>query len=316
MALALAAVVGASALGVVLVGRERGDRVEEARSALSFPGIEARAELSPRSALFGDTVTARIDVVLDRRRVEPDSVRVLATFSPWALVAEPERVRKDAGTTTHVGTTFVLRCLTSPCVPPNETAQLTLPPARVTYARPERGPATAGPIEIEWPTLVVHSRHVLGARDPGQAPSSPWQADVVSLPGVSYRVSPVLALTLLLVGAALLVALGSVLVYLGWPRRAPAPPLPEPEPEPESALSPLEQALVLLESPAQENGSADRRRALELLGDALAERGDRKLARSARRLAWSERVPDAEEASSLALRVRSALEEEAHAPPA
>jgi hypothetical protein len=312
IALALLAIVGASAVAVVLAGGGRGDGGGPAQPTQGSPGIEARGALSPRIALFGDTIVARVDVVLDRRRVDPGSVRVLATFSPWTLVGDPERVRNDGGMTTHVETTFVLRCLTSPCIPPNDTTQLTLPPARVTYAGPEGRPATAGPLEIEWPTIVVHSRLDSADLEGRRPASSPWQADVLSLPSVSYRIPPVLALALLFLGAALLVGVGSLLAYLGWPRRAPAPPPPEPEPVP--GLSPLEQALTLLESPAQENGAADRRRALELLGDALADRGDQKLARSARRLAWSEQVPDAEEASGLALRVRSALEEERDAP--
>jgi hypothetical protein len=84
---------------------------------------------------------------------------------------------------------------------------------------------------------------------------------------------------------------------------------PEPEPVPERVLSPLEQALALLDEAVRVNGAADQRRALELVAEELelAEWGDRDLARTARALAWSEDVPQVEETSALAARVRSVL---------
>ena len=76
-------------------------------------------------------------------------------------------------------------------------------------------------------------------------------------------------------------------------------------------LSPLEQALVLLEQSIRTNGAAAQRRALEQVAEQLelSDWGDAQLAREARVLAWSEDVPPVEETTSLAARVRSVLPE-------
>ena len=100
-----------------------------------------------------------------------------------------------------------------------------------------------------------------------------------------------------------------------WPGlRACSEPEPEPEPElpPAPPLSPLEQALILLEQSIRVDGAADQRRALELVAEELelADWGDRDLARTARALAWSEGVPPANETTRLAARVRTALPRE------
>lgn len=281
--------------------------VGAARAAEPLPAIEARGVLTPRIALFGDTITARIEVTLDRNRVDPDSVRISADFSPWVPVEDPEQTRRDGETTTYLQTSFVLRCATDPCVPRTQTAQLEFDPARVTHS----GSAS---IEVRWPVLVVHSRIVSADFQRRDANATPWQADVMSLPAVSYRVSPRLLLALLYAGGGLLALGGILLAYTALPRRAPAPP-PEPEEPPPPALTPLEQALALLEDPARANGSADQRRALELVAEELDAR-DAQLAQRARTLAWSQEAPAVGETSGLAARARAAFEEEESDAPA
>jgi len=305
--LALVGIVAASALAVLLVAWERGR--DDARAANpSLETIAAQGVLTPPTVLFGDTVRARVDVLLDRTRVDPDSVRVAAQFSPWEVVGEPVRIRRDAGSTTYVRTIFVLRCLTSPCVPPGQTAPLEFGPARVTYSDRAGGEERRESIRVAWPVLTVYSRFASASFDGRTGATTPWRADLSTMPGVSYRVAPDVALVALIAGALLLAIAGALLAVLAWPRRAPAPP-PEPEPEPEPVLSPLEQALALLEDTARADGAEDRRRALELVAEELAER-DADIARSARVLAWSEDAPATDETSGLAARVRSAIEEE------
>jgi NhaP-type Na+/H+ and K+/H+ antiporter len=69
-ALALAALAGIVALAVVLVGG--GSKApKKAARASSVPAVRAQAVVAPTSYLFGDTVNARVLVLLDRRRVEP-----------------------------------------------------------------------------------------------------------------------------------------------------------------------------------------------------------------------------------------------------
>lgn len=336
MGLALAAVTAVSALVVILVawpdgGEEPAGRVgtlpaaptsdpqappvtgEPSSSNETPPAITARSVIFPRILLFGDTVHAQVDFVLDPKRVDPDSVRLAAAFSPWAVVGEPERVQRDGGSLTHLTTTYVLRCLTSPCVPPGQTSQVEFDPARATYAAPGVDEARKS-LRVNWPVITVYSRFSAASFTGRAELATPWRADVLAMPAVSYRSAPGLVLALLVGGGLLLAIAGIALVYVAWPRRAPAPP-PEPAAPPPPLLSPLQQALQLLEDGARADGAEDRRRALELVAEVLDESGgDRDLAESARVLAWSEDAPEVEETTGLAILVRSALElEEAEA---
>jgi hypothetical protein len=269
------------------------------------PPPEVRTTLTPQILLFGDTLTARVDALVDKSRIDPDSVQVEMDFTPWELVGPAERVVKDAGSTALVRTTFVLRCLIGPCVPPRDTAPLDFDPVIVRYGE-------TGRLDVMWPRLVVHSRiadrgapvTTAGGGQRG-GPQFPWTADLLTLPSVSYRITPGILFPLLLALAAVLAILGGVLVYRAWPERKEAPePVVELPPEP--ALPPLVLALALLEQPPAENGTADRRRALELVADAL-EGEDARLARAARRLAWSEETPPVETTSGLASEARMVL---------
>ena len=159
--------------------------------------------------------------------------------------------------------------------------------------------------------LLVYSRFAAINFDAPDDQSAAWRADLSSLPAVTYRVAPGVLVVLLLGGAALAALAAAALAYVAWPRRAPPEPEPEPEPQPEPVLSPLEQALALLEESVRSDGAAEQRRALELVAEELelAEWGDRDLARTARALAWSEGVPPVDQTNRLAARVRSALPE-------
>lgn len=309
---ALAVVAGLSALVVVLFALDRGG-AGESPTAEDEPAIEARAVLSPRSVFFGDTVTALVEVTLDRNFVDPDSVRVQVDFSPWKPVANPERLRRDGKTTTYLRTTFVLRCLASFCTSTSDTAVEDFAQARVTYtAREGTGSSGRSSFPVPWPQLVVGSRYAASAAQSSGAPASRWRADLLSLPAVTYSVGPGLLFALLLAGGILLAIAGGAFAYLVMPRRAP-PRAPKAPPEP--VLTPLERALALLEDSARVDGAADQRRALELVAEGLVDRGDMKLAQTARALAWSEPVPGVEETSGLAARARSALGEELHEDP-
>ena len=271
-----------------------------------LPAIEATARIVPRTALFGDTISAIVDVTLDRERVDPASVRVAAEFTPWELVGPPERSRRDAGTATYLRTTYRIRCLTGACLPNADSTATDFEPARVTYSRTGKD-ASPRRLAVEWPLALVYSRFAVSIQEGSRGPASPWRADLVSMPAVSYRMAPGLMLAGLLAAAGLLAVTGVALAYAARPRRAPVVE-PEPEPVPEPVLGPLELALALLEDPVRANGAADQRRALELVAEELEERGEREIARTARTLAWSEDVPPVTETTGLAARVREAIE--------
>ena len=305
---ALTATVFFGALAVVLIAWSREDDSEGA-SPVESPDIEARGSLSPRVALFGDTISARVDVTLDRSLYDAESVRVGTTFAPWEIVGEPKRARRDVGSTTHLGTTFVLRCLTDACTPVRAASPLDFIPARVTYRELGGESARRRTIEVAWPQLVAYSRIIPAESEVGSSGSTiSWRADVVSLPGISYRAAPGMVLALLLAGGIGLAVAGVVLAYLAWPRRAPAPP-PEPIPEPLPSLTPLEQALVLLGESARADGAGEQRRALELVSEELEKWGDADLAGAARMLAWSPDVPGLEHTTAFAARVRAELDQ-------
>jgi hypothetical protein len=258
--------------------------------------------------MFGDTVRASVEIELDPSRVDEDSVEVATDFAPWATVARPERTRREIDGTTLLRTVFTIRCVTGPCLPSGATTALTMPPARVSYERlsGEEG-ARRTTVTAAWPLLVVYSRFTALQLDAQAATSS--QADLVSLPAVSFRAPPAAFVTAFGALAALLTAVGAALLYAAWPKRQPAPP-PEPEPEPEPSLTPLEQALALLEESARVEGASEQRRALELVAEELEVWGDDELAGAAKVLAWSAGTPRVEQTAELAARVRAELEQE------
>jgi len=269
--------------------------------------LVADATLEPRVVLFGDTVRARVDVTLDRRRVDPGSVKVRAAFKEWRPVGAAKVVRRDAGSTTHLRVTYLLRCLKSNCPPERDLRPFEFVPAKIGFQERNGRPPRARTIRAEWPRLVVNTR--IGPGDLTASPN-PYRADLVTVPDPSYRASPSRLLGLLAAGALLLAGVGGLLVYLGWPRRRIEAAI-VPEPAPEFLLTPLEQALELLEDAARANGAADQRRSLELVAEVLAQRGDEDgLAPAARELAWSPVPPPAEASRGLAVRVRARLDEE------
>jgi hypothetical protein len=301
IALALAAAAGALLVVLALALRSTSD--DPTASAQSDP-ISATGELAPRIVVFGDTLTAAVDVVVDRNVVDPDGVTVAWDPDPWKPAGRPHVERSDSGPTTLLRTTWELRCLTVPCVPVRETEVVELEPARVRYAAGEDGGTRRLSFEVPWPPLVVHTR--IRGSDPLQddALAAPWRADTVSLPAASFRASPALVIALLILGGMLFLAAAAVVAYRALPEREPPP---EPEPAPAPVVPALEQALALLESPSSTNGAQDRRRALELVAEEVERWGDGDLAQSLRTLAWSESSPEGEETRAVAARLREEL---------
>jgi hypothetical protein len=303
----VAALVGGLAAVLVLT---RGEDAALEPPPPDVAEIEAETSLSSRTAFFGDTVLAHVDVLLDKTRVDPESVRVAADFVPFEAIGRPQRSRRDAGDSAHVRITFVLRCLSGACVPAADSEQVDFLPTRVSFAAPsEQEEVDESSLTVDWPAIVVYPRFTPELTE--DATTQSWRADLLTLPSVSYRRAPGLVAALLLTSAALLVFAGGGLAYLAWPKRLPEPPPapPPPPPEPVEVVSPLEVALALLEQSIRTDGAADQRRALELVAEELEleDWGDRDLARTARALAWSEEVPPIEETTRLAARVRSAL---------
>lgn len=278
-------------------------------------GIQAYADLDTYKVHFGDTITAKVEVTVDRSRVDPDSIRVTTDFTPWEPVGRPDVVRRDGHSTTYLETRYTLRCLESFCLTPEEESAQSFPQARITYT-----PAGGGDqqtMRVAWPDVLVTARYAPPSASQSSSPAdTQWRANLLSLPQATYRIGPWALVALLLLLAALLAA-AAVLIVLRTRPKAPATPVAA------SAavsggpgISPLEYALALLEDPTRVNGSGDQRRALELVADGLVVHGDGALGRIARALAWSRPVPRIEETSGLARKARAVFgrREEADAP--
>ena len=130
-----AALLALAAVAVVIVLLLRGQSEEQSVSDEATPPVAVDLTLSPRILGFGDTLTATVSATVDRRRVDPDSVRVRQKFSPWESIVPLQRTREDSDTTSLIRTTYVMRCMIGPCVPPRDTYQYEFDPAVVSYRR-------------------------------------------------------------------------------------------------------------------------------------------------------------------------------------
>lgn len=260
--------------------------------------VTAEGRFEPVTHSFGDTVIARVDVVVDSRSVQPDSIRVDADFAPYETVG-PERVQRiDAGATSVVRFSYPLRCLREGCDPDGASGVIELETGRVMYRfRGQPGDA----IEVlDWPPVQVTGRV-------GDAAVTDilWQADETALVAPSYRNDPVKTAAVLFVAALLLAALGAWLAWRFWrPRRAPAMD----DIATASPVSPLERALDSARSASLNGDSALRRRALERVARELAAVGLYDLASDASVLAWGAGGSSGDDVDDLARRTLTALD--------
>ena len=74
--------------------------------------LKAYASLTPPVHLFGDPVTASIAVVADTRWVDPERLRVTASFRPYQPIHTPTMLRLHTGRFEQITWTWKLRCLT------------------------------------------------------------------------------------------------------------------------------------------------------------------------------------------------------------
>jgi hypothetical protein len=265
---AIALIAGAALLAAALV-RARDPQLPTVAS------VEAHASLPSAHVRFGDTVPVRVDVLVPRRSVSPESVRLDATFSPYRVIGRVAPRRTDDGPTTLLRYELSLECLRAECLPERDGSPFLLPPALVRYQSPSGAP---GRLLVSWPELAVDTQ--LGALDAAQLK---WRDGANPPPAFDYRVPPRL-LALLLAALAFAAALGSVRLLL--PRVAAALP----HGRTEDRRSVLERALAAVRYAARGEDTGERRRSLDLLARELGT-GRRHEAPTAQRLAWSSAVP-------------------------
>lgn len=298
LAVAALAVAAGAVVLVIVVGH--GGRAPATLALPTGKALAASGSLTPAAHLFGDTVTARVEAIVDARRLDPARVRLDASFGPYRPVRRIRRLREDLGATTRLRFVVDLHCVTESCLPkPGALKKTQFPPARVRYVG--RGAAVA-PVSVQWPAVTSQSRldpFVLQARDPRLPPL--WRVNAAPIGGPRYSVGPGSAFWLLVFVAALLVGAAALALrpYLPQPalpfRRA-------------ARLGPLERALGAVES-ARSRGPEEERKALELLAEELRRSGEGDLAWTASSLAWAPGSPELEPTDALAVDVRRVIEE-------
>jgi len=240
--------------------------------------IQGATQLSRSGVLFGDRVRASVQVIVDRKRIDPSRVGFTTHFAPFVHIALPHVARDDSGRLTRLVYSADLICLTNLCLSKAnpEPVHVQFPPTQVFFTD---NAGRRRVLVLPWQATTIGRRTTvqdLNGADPFEQPS--WRATTDPLP-VSYAHSPRTLRLILFLAAGLLFALGlfalARFVLTGKLRLR--------------ALTPLERAVVLVErAPAE---SPEKRKALELLSHELARSGEPDLAIVAKQLAWAEPTP-------------------------
>ena len=242
--------------------------------------IVGTALLAPEQHLFGDPVDARVELIVDTERVDPDSVEIGANFEPYTQLRPVEVSRSEDGSITKLRYDYVLGCLAARCLPTG-TGRVELGGVAVNYLR--RGESEPDAATVEWVPIKA-----AGRIDPNELEQAALRSDLRDLPPPSYSVSP-RTVELIALVLALLCALGAVVLIL---RLLPLDRLA-------TRLgarfldkrSSLEQALALVRESSESGSPEEERRALERLAVELRRARNPELAENASRLAWSSGQP-------------------------
>jgi hypothetical protein len=242
--------------------------------------ITGTALIEPEQHLFGDAVRARLELVMDRNRVDPNSVEVGANFEPYRELRPVERSREDSGPITMLRYDYLIACLTARCLPTGG-GRVEFGGVAIEYRRPgDQVPQTGS---VEWPPL-----RAAGRIDPNRLEQAALRAELRDLSPVSYRISPKAVELVALLFAVLFAAAAAILAIRFLPldriaawlgaRRA-------------DRRTPLERALAQVRDAVSAGRPTEGRRALERLAHELRATSNPELASDATRLAWSRPAP-------------------------
>jgi hypothetical protein len=270
---------------VAVLGALLGSWAAPARADEPDAPLQLTATLQPEATLFGDPVTADVEVEFDPGKVDASSIRVLPSFVPYSSTSAPVVQRLGSGSMRF---RYTLLCVTDDCLPGKRPRVLRLAPVEVTALEDGRSVKASAP----WPALRVASR--LAASDRSgpiefRTPDGP--------PSPAYRARPGLLAAGLIAAAALSALAAVAFAARGLARRSSRAPA--------SRLSPLALAIAYVRDSARRTES-DRRRALGALAEAVDDLGEPRLADSAAETAWSERPPTPAGAAELADRAAAA----------
>ena len=293
VAVAALTVAAALVLAVVLTG--------SSTQAVPEHALTAEASLSRSGALFADPLRATIEVLVDRKRVDPARVGFSVAFEPYSRIGIPRLSRHDTDRLTQLVFSTDLVCSTDVCLPKGRSSSMRIRFARAQVFYFPRDGSGRKTLKLNWQPLTLGTRTTpadLAGDDPFSQPI--WHASTDPL-AVSYRFSPSVLKTVLVVLSALFFvgaafALWRVLRALQARLRLPLP-------------SALERAVRLVERTEDREDAAAKRKALELLSRELTRSGESQLALAARELAWAEPTPIPAATQPLTLDVRRLIEQ-------
>jgi hypothetical protein len=288
-----AAVLIAGVTAWLVVGGE-----DEEAPVLGGELLVASTSLEPQGHLFGEQVTARLDIVYDAAQVRAESIRGQPLFAPYTVVARREE-RESFDDVARIRREYVLECLTARCLAPKR-GYFTLPPVALEYVTTS-GPGVQ-PTSAEWPDLRAASR--TGTDD---LEGLRVRADVRDLPPVTYRIRPVAVATIGYLLAILFALAGLALLARALNARAVLGPAIARR---RSRLSPLERALALVRRSTERGELDSSRRALERLAGELRRTREADLAQDASRLAWRRDHPSGSSVDPLSTEVERVIAED------
>ena len=245
--------------------------------------LSAQAVFAPAVAGFGDTVTARLSVVLDNRVFDPSTLHVTFPLAPLDIVGRTVRHRADRGAASTITYTVSVACLGEQCVAKGESARVSPATPSLTVRRRTGGTEH---VAVRRAVLAVDRR--VGAAAVAAA-RPPFRSDA-DVPAVSYRISPVALTSILAAVAALLAAAGGATMAAAVVRRGRGAS--------SSRGSELARALALVRA-AEARSAEDRRRAVGLVARLLAG-CNRPLAERGDDLAWSRPPPSGDSTAGFA----------------
>lgn len=271
------------------------------------PPVTVRTSITNGPHLFGDFVRAKLDVLVDPTRVDPETVRLGSRFDPYTSALRPERAITASQGVSRVEVRYTLECLWIECLgSQSKPRRIAFRPSAVRYltraGRPQAVDARWPPFRLVYRTEIPpeqapgSARGVLSAFTALRATTTPPEPD----PGLSTS-----TLGSLVLSAAFLALLAAVVV--AWPvvRLVRERLVAAAERQP---LTPLEEALEHVEAAAADGaGGPAHREALALLARELRRTGQPDLVRVARRLAWSSAPPTRADSLELARSVREAV---------
>ena len=238
------------------------------------PPLGVRTSLERTAVFYGDPQVAEIDVGYDPRAIASGGIRVQPDFTPYVATSPPAIHRAGTGRTAVLRYRYTLLCVTEGCLPANGHHQVQFKPVKVTGVSGRQTITSSA----RWPLLLVSSR--LAQSDHS---GSVHFRRPATLPAPELAVAPG-PLAGGLIAAAALFALAAVALLARELARRPARLGPR-------KLTPLAVALAYTRDSALRPDPGDRRRALELLAEAVGVDGESGLARATAETAWSQAPP-------------------------